>query len=111
MLSGRGCISTPRYPGSYLHDLHVTSTHGPGGGTSVGHLLSSSPARVFCVLSDLRLHPVQLPRKKWVLQWPGQVVICASSIFWTTEVSEAIVNNTLPVSLRCHASALAVAPS
>lgn len=42
---------------------------------------------------------MQLPRKKWVLQWPGQVVICASSIFWTTEVSEAIVNNTLPVSL------------
>ncbi|XP_075900184.1 dynein axonemal heavy chain 3 [Nelusetta ayraudi] len=38
----------------------------------------------------------ELPRKKWVLQWPGQVVICASSIFWTTEVSEAIVNNTLP---------------
>lgn len=50
---------------------------------------------------------MQLPRKKWVLQWPGQVVICASSIFWTTEVSEAIVSNTLPVSLRSHASALA----
>lgn len=66
---------------------------------------------MFACLSDLRLYPVQLPRKKWVLQWPGQVVICASSIFWTTEVSEAIVNNTLPVSLRCHASALAVAPS
>uniref|UniRef100_A0A3P8Y127 Dynein axonemal heavy chain 3 n=1 Tax=Esox lucius TaxID=8010 RepID=A0A3P8Y127_ESOLU len=38
---------------------------------------------------------VQVPRKKWVLQWPGQVVICASSIFWTSEVSEAIENNTL----------------
>uniref|UniRef100_A0A8D3EB25 Dynein axonemal heavy chain 7 n=1 Tax=Scophthalmus maximus TaxID=52904 RepID=A0A8D3EB25_SCOMX len=31
----------------------------------------------------------ELPRKKWVLQWPGQVVICASSIYWTTEVSES----------------------
>ncbi|XP_072535232.1 dynein axonemal heavy chain 3 [Salminus brasiliensis] len=38
----------------------------------------------------------QVPRKKWVLQWPGQVVICASSIFWTSEVSQAIQNNTLP---------------
>lgn len=40
---------------------------------------------------------VQVPRKEWVLQWPGQVVICASSIFWTKEVAEAIENNTLPV--------------
>ncbi|XP_075305326.1 dynein axonemal heavy chain 3 [Odontesthes bonariensis] len=38
----------------------------------------------------------ELPRKKWVLQWPGQVVICASSIFWTSEVSEAIQTNSLP---------------
>uniref|UniRef100_A0A673Y3P9 Dynein axonemal heavy chain 3 n=1 Tax=Salmo trutta TaxID=8032 RepID=A0A673Y3P9_SALTR len=38
---------------------------------------------------------VEVPRKKWVLQWPGQVVICASSIFWTSEVSEAIETNTL----------------
>uniref|UniRef100_A0A8C4E4W3 AAA+ ATPase domain-containing protein n=1 Tax=Dicentrarchus labrax TaxID=13489 RepID=A0A8C4E4W3_DICLA len=42
----------------------------------------------------------ELPRKKWVLQWPGQVVICASSIFWTTEVSEAIQTNSLP---KCNA--------
>ncbi|MGH0140104.1 UNVERIFIED_CONTAM: hypothetical protein FKN15_000554, partial [Acipenser sinensis] len=38
---------------------------------------------------------IQLPRKKWVLQWPGQVVICVSSIYWTKEVSEAIQQNTL----------------
>uniref|UniRef100_A0A5S6LE06 Protein MCM10 homolog n=1 Tax=Xenopus tropicalis TaxID=8364 RepID=A0A5S6LE06_XENTR len=29
-------------------------------------------------------------RTQWVLQWPGQVVICVSSIYWTKEVSEAI---------------------
>ncbi|XP_032391909.1 dynein heavy chain 3, axonemal isoform X2 [Etheostoma spectabile] len=46
----------------------------------------------------------ELPRKKWVLQWPGQVVICASSIFWTTEVSEAIQTNTLPAYVeKCNA--------
>ncbi|XP_051969464.1 dynein axonemal heavy chain 3 [Xyrauchen texanus] len=38
----------------------------------------------------------EVPRKKWVLQWPGQVVICASCIFWTSEVSHAIQTNTLP---------------
>ncbi|XP_069036813.1 dynein axonemal heavy chain 3 isoform X3 [Lepisosteus oculatus] len=42
---------------------------------------------------------VQVPRRKWVLQWPGQVVICASSIYWTSEVSEAIQRNTLPAYL------------
>uniref|UniRef100_A0A803VDZ1 Dynein axonemal heavy chain 3 n=1 Tax=Ficedula albicollis TaxID=59894 RepID=A0A803VDZ1_FICAL len=32
----------------------------------------------------------QVPRKEWVLQWPGQTVICVSSIYWTEEVSQAI---------------------
>uniref|UniRef100_A0A8C4VGB9 Dynein axonemal heavy chain 3 n=1 Tax=Falco tinnunculus TaxID=100819 RepID=A0A8C4VGB9_FALTI len=36
-----------------------------------------------------------VPRKTWVLQWPGQVVICVSSIYWTEEVSEAIRKGTL----------------
>ncbi|XP_074238057.1 dynein axonemal heavy chain 3 isoform X3 [Saimiri boliviensis] len=39
---------------------------------------------------------VKVPRNHWVLQWPGQVVICVSSIFWTQEVSQALVENTLP---------------
>ncbi|KAM4725109.1 LOW QUALITY PROTEIN: dynein axonemal heavy chain 3-like [Anableps anableps] len=37
----------------------------------------------------------EVPRNKWVLGWPGQVVICASSIFWTSEVCEAIQTNSL----------------
>ncbi|KAM8960487.1 dynein axonemal heavy chain 3 [Pelodytes ibericus] len=43
---------------------------------------------------------VEVPRKQWVLQWPGQVVICVSSIYWTQEVSEAIVKGTVPSFLK-----------
>ena len=36
-------------------------------------------------------------RERWVLEWPGQVVLCVSSIFWTTQVTAAIESNTMPV--------------
>lgn len=32
----------------------------------------------------------EVPRDRWVLEWPGQVVLCASSAYWTTDVSNAI---------------------
>ena len=37
------------------------------------------------------------PRDKWVLEWPGQVVIAASTIYWTKDVTDAIENGTLKV--------------
>ncbi|XP_010216373.1 PREDICTED: dynein heavy chain 3, axonemal [Tinamus guttatus] len=52
-------------------------------------------ASVRKVLQDGIRGYVKVPRKEWVLQWPGQVVICVSSIYWTKEVSEAISNGTL----------------
>ncbi len=36
-------------------------------------------------------------RKKWVIDWPGQVVICASQVYWTIETAESIQNNELNV--------------
>lgn len=36
-------------------------------------------------------------RQEWVLAWPGQIVICGSTIHWTAEVSEAIEGGKLEV--------------
>ncbi|GIY63283.1 dynein heavy chain 3, axonemal [Caerostris darwini] len=44
-----------------------------------------------------------IPRTEYVLEWPGQVVICVSSVFWTAEVSEAIEKNTVEeYRLKCN---------
>lgn len=37
-------------------------------------------------------------RYNWVLDWPGMIVLCASSVHWTAEVAEAIEIHALKVS-------------
>ena len=44
---------------------------------------------------------VQDPRRKWVLEWPGQIIIAASTVYWTTDVTDAIKNGTLKVWYDC----------
>ncbi|XP_071052042.1 dynein axonemal heavy chain 3 isoform X2 [Onthophagus taurus] len=34
-------------------------------------------------------------RKEWILSWPGQIIQACDCIIWTTDVTEAITNNTL----------------
>mmetsp|Transcript_7015 Transcript_7015/g.26224 ORF Transcript_7015/g.26224 Transcript_7015/m.26224 type:complete len:4128 (-) Transcript_7015:64-12447(-) len=41
-------------------------------------------------LSDSILDFTDLPRNEWVLRWPGQVIICASQIFWTKRCEDAL---------------------
>ncbi|XP_046897139.1 dynein axonemal heavy chain 12 [Hypomesus transpacificus] len=42
------------------------------------------------VVARSRVAYGETPRKQWVKEWPGQVVLCTSQIFWTLEVHEAI---------------------
>ncbi|XP_038127258.1 dynein heavy chain 12, axonemal [Cyprinodon tularosa] len=42
------------------------------------------------VIARSRLAYGETSRNQWVTEWPGQVVICTSQIFWTLEVHEAI---------------------
>ena len=53
------------------------------------------------VMGEAVAEYVQEPRGEWVLQWPGQVVIAASTVFWTADVTAAIDQGTLKVLVHC----------
>ncbi|XP_021325607.1 dynein axonemal heavy chain 12 isoform X2 [Danio rerio] len=42
------------------------------------------------VINRSRLAYPETKRSQWVREWPGQVVLCASQMYWTVEVHEAI---------------------
>jgi len=42
------------------------------------------------VLGESHAAYSETARNMWVLEWPGQMVICTSSIYWTAEVSDAL---------------------
>ena len=49
------------------------------------------------------------PLKQWVLDWPGQAVVCCRAINWTAEATEAIRESSLPHFLeKCNKQLLAI---
>ncbi|NXL48091.1 DYH7 protein, partial [Podilymbus podiceps] len=44
------------------------------------------------IIARSRMAYLETERKKWVLEWPGQVVLCVSQMFWTSEVHEALIS-------------------
>uniref|UniRef100_A0A8C2TNU4 Dynein axonemal heavy chain 12 n=1 Tax=Coturnix japonica TaxID=93934 RepID=A0A8C2TNU4_COTJA len=45
---------------------------------------------IHSVIDKSRMAYLETERKKWVLEWPGQVVLCVSQMFWTSEVHEVL---------------------
>lgn len=43
-----------------------------------------------CILYLTLQAYLETERKRWVLEWPGQVVLCVSQMFWTSEVHEIL---------------------
>ncbi|KAK3096562.1 hypothetical protein FSP39_001310 [Pinctada imbricata] len=48
------------------------------------------------IIRDSLKNYKEIPRTKWVLSWPGQVVICGCQTYWTQEVTEALEKDVLP---------------
>lgn len=48
----------------------------------------------FQVQHAMLAYPTKL-RTQWVLEWPGQTVLCVSQLFWTTQIEEALKNEGL----------------
>ncbi|XP_074648811.1 dynein axonemal heavy chain 3-like [Tubulanus polymorphus] len=42
------------------------------------------------VISESLQAYLNTPRERWVLEWPGQVILCVSTIYWSLEVQEAM---------------------
>uniref|UniRef100_A0A4W6E2V4 Dynein axonemal heavy chain 12 n=1 Tax=Lates calcarifer TaxID=8187 RepID=A0A4W6E2V4_LATCA len=90
----------PGYPGKAMYSSE-------GERVQLIHLISTSEAKgavekwlvqvedvmlrsVRDVVARSRVAYAETARSQWVKEWPGQVVLCTSQIFWTLEVHEAI---------------------
>lgn len=49
----------------------------------------------FQVEHAMKAYPSK-PRTQWVLEWPGQTVLCVGQLYWTKQIEEALKNEGLP---------------
>jgi len=45
---------------------------------------------------------VKIPRKNWILNWPAQVILGISSLYWTTEVTQALKQGGGKALIECN---------
>lgn len=54
------------------------------------------------VVSDsLQSYPLK-KREDWILEWPGQAVLCGSQNYWTAEMHQAIKEGPQVSSTSCY---------
>ncbi|KAI3380917.1 hypothetical protein SNEBB_002522 [Seison nebaliae] len=63
----------------------------------VEHQMISSLSKI---IMEAQENYGESPREKWVKEWAGQVILCVSQIFWTAEVTEAIISTNLSYYLK-----------
>ena len=53
----------------------------------------------FMVARAIEAYPLK-PRTNWVLEWPGQTVLCVDQLYWTMQIEQALQSDNGPEALK-----------